>query len=139
MKRVKKMKFTAKEVDIMRRIKIRPVWRKECELTGDEVFCALMYVVDGGRFFRFDVFNSRQEVYDHCFDAPMTVTEVIEGNLYRQTLKEREKVNVALEGLKEVMAVAVDCNDGEWNPINETLAMKVVSTAETVVAKIEDM
>lgn len=129
------MKFTAEEVDVMRRIKIRPVWRKECELTGDSVFCEFMYVVDGNRFFRMDMFNSKTALYNHCFGKPVTVQQIIERNLKVQLLKAIEKAEKACGGLKKVTEVA--CSSENWNPATEALSMEIIVAAENALREAE--
>lgn len=131
------MKFTSKEMDVLRRVKIRPVWRKECEITGDSVFCELMYVVDGVRFFRLDLFETRMALYNHCFGEPVTVHQIIERNLKAQLAKATEKAQKACDGLKRVTEVA--CNSEGWNPSTEGLTMEVIVTAENALMEAENV
>ena len=96
-----------------------------------------MYVVDGSRYFSLSSFDSKEDLYDHCFSQNLTVHQVVERNLRKQMAKQEEKLAKACQGLQNVTKVVT--NDQNWQPATEKLTMEVVVAAENALREVENV
>jgi hypothetical protein len=77
--------------------------------------------------------NSKEEAYDFMFPMMPTPLQIIERNLRKTT----EKLDLATEGLKNIIKTSIQQSGQSWNPETEKIVASVLIEAETTLRGIE--
>ena len=108
----------------------------ECRLCDDTVWLEPMYRLKDGTHVCRKCCASREEVYDTFYPETPTARSITERVWRKRLEKEKEKVSIATEGLKKVIARTVN-SAGDWNPEKDIHTTQTVIDVENILRDVE--
>jgi hypothetical protein len=108
----------------------------ECTVCDDTVWLEPTYRLPDGRHVCKNCCGSREEVYDCFYPETPTARTVTERVWKKRLEKEKEKLSIATEGIKKVIAKTVHSNK-EWNPVTDMHITQTVIDAENILRDVE--
>lgn len=123
------MRFTQKQQKVAKTVKWHIGFNDVCQVSGDLCFLELMYQVED-KFVRFDLFKSREEVYDYFFPEKFTAEQLLRA----RTTETSVRLLKAKQALKDIVSAIEEMPVD--NPAVANVALTVSVTAENLLREI---
>jgi len=108
----------------------------QCQCCGNYILFEFVFYIPNKGFYCSHCASTKEAAFNLVYPKEITIQNVIERNLNHLLVKEKNKLSLVKETLKNIIAKAVNSNTN-WNPDIDKFITTVVIDAENALREIE--